>query len=346
MYVKRQSAWTFETSSSGGVGFGFVGAGGGTLFLIPPGSKTSRPFGYKYVGLGETLGIKLPKLPQSASVSGAAKSFPNAGELYILKGFDGNELQVNDITGFCTIQEVALPAATITVMFLGISRGDILKEIGVDLSFKLNLIARYNIWVIEKIYDAVSGSETNWTAFFDTNATSMLVIRGANASNTFAGVTGSWGYVSGPGESAAVDIDVREPVEWHDPDIVKAREDPAAFTIDGDALFDFDQYVLKPAAIGALSAAGKLIGQYKLKGWNRLEILGYTDIVGTPEYNRTLSWWRARTVKEWLISSKFAKEADVRIEGHGASFPVATNDTEDGRKKNRRVEIVIYPPRR
>ncbi|MNE07503.1 Outer membrane porin F precursor [compost metagenome] len=70
----------------------------------------------------------------------------------------------------------------------------------------------------------------------------------------------------------------------------------------------------------------------------RLKIEGHTDNVGAAAANRTLSQQRAEAVRAWLVSKGIA-EARLTAEGLGDSRPVAANDTDDGRAKNRRVEL-------
>lgn len=74
-----------------------------------------------------------------------------------------------------------------------------------------------------------------------------------------------------------------------------------------------------------------------------VEIHGHTDSVGNPQKNMDLSEARAFAVKQWLESQSPANfpEGRVRVFAHGQQNPVAPNSTDDGRAKNRRVEIVI-----
>ncbi|MBU0489420.1 MAG: OmpA family protein [Bacteroidetes bacterium] len=71
-----------------------------------------------------------------------------------------------------------------------------------------------------------------------------------------------------------------------------------------------------------------------------IEIAGHTDNIGGTEYNQNLSQKRAETVANYLIANKIKKERIV-AKGYGETKPIATNDTEDGRARNRRVEFVI-----
>jgi outer membrane protein OmpA-like peptidoglycan-associated protein len=71
----------------------------------------------------------------------------------------------------------------------------------------------------------------------------------------------------------------------------------------------------------------------------KLEIGGYTDATGTATANKKLSQKRAEKVMEYLISKGVEKER-LTVEGYGATNFIADNTTEEGRKENRRVEIV------
>lgn len=71
----------------------------------------------------------------------------------------------------------------------------------------------------------------------------------------------------------------------------------------------------------------------------RLKIEGHTDKVGIPAANLTLSRQRAASVKTWLTGRGIA-EGRLTTEGYGDARPVAVNDTEEGRARNRRVELV------
>lgn len=74
----------------------------------------------------------------------------------------------------------------------------------------------------------------------------------------------------------------------------------------------------------------------------KVVIHGHTDATGTPEGNRTLSRARANAVKNWLEENYPAifPVGRIQVVAHGQDKPVASNDTEEGRARNRRVEIV------
>lgn len=71
-----------------------------------------------------------------------------------------------------------------------------------------------------------------------------------------------------------------------------------------------------------------------------IEIAGHTDNVGSEENNLTLSQKRAESVKKYLIAKGIAADR-VTAKGYGQNEPVANNDTETGRKQNRRTEVRI-----
>jgi outer membrane protein OmpA-like peptidoglycan-associated protein len=101
--------------------------------------------------------------------------------------------------------------------------------------------------------------------------------------------------------------------------------------------FDTDKTDIKPASKATLDEVAKLLnGEPTLK----LQVVGHTDNKGTAEYNNNLSMRRAQAVvKELTTAYKIAADR-LQPSGKGFSEPVAPNDTEAGRAKNRRVELV------
>ena len=72
----------------------------------------------------------------------------------------------------------------------------------------------------------------------------------------------------------------------------------------------------------------------------RIRITGHTDNVGTDRFNQSLSEQRANSVRDDLIK-RGIKADRIEAEGKGKTEPIATNDTEEGRAQNRRVEFTI-----
>jgi OOP family OmpA-OmpF porin len=101
--------------------------------------------------------------------------------------------------------------------------------------------------------------------------------------------------------------------------------------------FDFDQAVLRAEDKQRLDAA---VAQMKtLPEDATIQVTGYTDSVGTEEYNRDLSMRRAQAAQEYLVSNGVDQRRIV-LSGMGESNPIASNDTAEGRAMNRRVEVV------
>lgn len=99
--------------------------------------------------------------------------------------------------------------------------------------------------------------------------------------------------------------------------------------------FDFDKYNLKPESYLELDRVVKIL---KDNPEFHIHIEGHTDSIGTAEYNLQLSRKRAEEVRNYLVSRGIEPER-ITIFGYGASMPVASNETEEGRALNRRVEI-------
>jgi outer membrane protein OmpA-like peptidoglycan-associated protein len=106
-----------------------------------------------------------------------------------------------------------------------------------------------------------------------------------------------------------------------------------------DVLFDFNQASLKPGAKEKLSKLAGVLLAYP--GAYRIEIEGHTDAVGSDDYNFRLSESRAGSVRDYLIQAGIDSGRIAAIRGLGKTRPVATNETNEGRQMNRRVEIVI-----
>lgn len=70
-------------------------------------------------------------------------------------------------------------------------------------------------------------------------------------------------------------------------------------------------------------------------------IEGHTDNVYTAEYNQKLSQARAYSVRQYLINNFGIKASRLTAVGYGLTKPIASNDTEEGKQKNRRVQAVI-----
>jgi OOP family OmpA-OmpF porin len=101
--------------------------------------------------------------------------------------------------------------------------------------------------------------------------------------------------------------------------------------------FDFDKATIKPEGKVVLNEAAALLQKHERVV---VEVGGHTDSVGSEAYNQGLSERRADAVRDYLMS-KGVKASRLTARGYGESRPVASNDTEEGRAENRRVELVV-----
>lgn len=105
-----------------------------------------------------------------------------------------------------------------------------------------------------------------------------------------------------------------------------------------DVLFDFDKADIRSDAASALASVATIIRAYPA-GSASLE--GHTDAKGDDAYNQRLSERRAESVRRWLTDRERIDAGKLSARGWGERRPVASNDTDQGRQKNRRVEVVI-----
>jgi outer membrane protein OmpA-like peptidoglycan-associated protein len=101
--------------------------------------------------------------------------------------------------------------------------------------------------------------------------------------------------------------------------------------------FDFNKSVLHTESNAELDRLVQMLKQSKEVS---VEIAGHTDNVGSDAANKKLSESRANAVKAYLVS-KGVVASRLKVAGYGSTKPLATNDTEDGRQQNRRVEFTI-----
>ena len=101
--------------------------------------------------------------------------------------------------------------------------------------------------------------------------------------------------------------------------------------------FDFDKATLRPESYAELDRLIPLFSRFPNM---KIEIAGHTDSRGSDDYNARLSKDRASAVRKYLLNKDIDPDRIVSM-GYGESVPVATNDTDEGRQQNRRVEFKI-----
>jgi len=116
-----------------------------------------------------------------------------------------------------------------------------------------------------------------------------------------------------------------------------AKVEPDATIALNNVFFDFDKSQLKPESYSELNRLVALMGE---KPTMEVEIAGHADATGPEQYNLTLSQWRAKIVAKYLNEKGVGKER-VSVTFFGEKKPIETNNTKEGRRKNRRVEFKI-----
>jgi len=120
--------------------------------------------------------------------------------------------------------------------------------------------------------------------------------------------------------------------------ILQTRDSARGLIVNmSDVLFDTGSYTLKP---GAREKLAKISGIVLAHPGLSLQIEGHTDSVGGDDFNQQLSERRADSVRDFLAEQGVAGSS-ITARGFGKTQPVATNDTTEGRQRNRRVELVV-----
>jgi outer membrane protein OmpA-like peptidoglycan-associated protein len=134
------------------------------------------------------------------------------------------------------------------------------------------------------------------------------------------------------------EAEIREQLRQQLSAVLQTRETARGLIMNmSDVLFDFNKYSLKPEAREKLAKiSGILLAYPGLK----MQVEGYTDNIGTDEYNQKLSEERAGAVRDYLVSQSVTDNS-VSAQGFGKNNPIADNSTNAGRAQNRRVELVV-----
>ncbi|MGV3550753.1 OmpA family protein [Rhizobium sp.] len=174
---------------------------------------------------------------------------------------------------------------------------------------------------------------------YNDHARYMLAKLANGEGTTYAAI-----LVSEAGPQITTFVEVVETKPMEDDKIAVVTSDDMRKAIDAKGsidiygiLFDFDKDSLKPESKDTLNQIAELMkGDEKLK----LEIVGHTDGKGTADYNLDLSERRAANVVAALVTDYKIGADRLTASGAGATRPVDTNDTDEGRAKNRRVELI------
>jgi outer membrane protein OmpA-like peptidoglycan-associated protein len=179
----------------------------------------------------------------------------------------------------------------------------------------------------------------------------QIVLSGKKTKKIFTGITdkqGKFSVLISEGDTYAIqyktigenvdygDFDVPSEEGMYTYDLTLQYDPPKTFVLN-NILFETGKSLLRKESIPTLN---DMVEVMKLKPTMVIEISGHTDNVGTPESNLKLSSDRANAVKNYLVQHGVAATR-IQTKGYGDTQPTASNDTDEGRQKNRRTEVKI-----
>ncbi len=140
-------------------------------------------------------------------------------------------------------------------------------------------------------------------------------------------------------EEAPLPKPVAETVQEVNPSTVEPDHQPTIETVvlNSRALFANNAYKLSARGNLAMQNLVDKLAEYS--EIEKIEIVGYTDSIGTEAYNLALSQRRADTIKGFIVPTY--SETDINVQGLGEAEPVGSNKSAEGRQQNRRVEIRV-----
>lgn len=119
--------------------------------------------------------------------------------------------------------------------------------------------------------------------------------------------------------------------------VTRVNEQQILLNFPADLTFDFNSDAVKGQFVPTLRNVGNVLREYEQ---TTVDVYGHADSVGSDAYNQDLSERRAMNVASVLISGGVIRQR-VFVRGFGESRPIASNATDDGRARNRRVEVYI-----
>lgn len=115
--------------------------------------------------------------------------------------------------------------------------------------------------------------------------------------------------------------------------------DQIVLNMPGQITFAKNRSEISPAFFDVLNSVSLVLKEY---GETVVQVTGHTDSTGSGDYNRRLSEQRAASVSQYLVAQGLPSSR-IRSMGQGENYPVASNDTPEGRQRNRRVELTLSP---
>lgn len=132
--------------------------------------------------------------------------------------------------------------------------------------------------------------------------------------------------------------ELRKKLEGTGVDVVRNGNE-ITLNMPGDITFDYNKDTLQPQFYSVLNDVAKVLIDYPS---TYIDVVGHADAIGSDAYNLDLSRRRANTAANY-IGAQGVNSVRLYVNGMGEAQPIASNDTEDGRAKNRRVEIKLRP---
>ncbi len=157
-----------------------------------------------------------------------------------------------------------------------------------------------------------------------------------------AAIGAAVGGLSGAGVGKMMDNqerEMRQALEDSEAAAIRREGNLLAITLRGDVTFDTNSSMVRPGLYSEIDRIASVLREYPQ---TVIRVEGHTDSTGTELYNIELSQRRARAV-ESLFIQRGVSSSRIESVGFGESMPIATNATEAGRQKNRRVEIKVAP---
>jgi outer membrane protein OmpA-like peptidoglycan-associated protein len=149
------------------------------------------------------------------------------------------------------------------------------------------------------------------------------------------------GAIAGGAVGAYMDrqeADLRRQTAGTGVDVIRQGDD-LILRMPSNVTFAFDSSAVQPQFQPTLNQVAQTLVSYNQ---TYIDVLGHTDSTGTDAYNQALSERRAQSVADYL-SMRGVARARMGIRGYGETQPIASNETEEGRSQNRRVEIKVVP---
>jgi outer membrane protein OmpA-like peptidoglycan-associated protein len=119
--------------------------------------------------------------------------------------------------------------------------------------------------------------------------------------------------------------------------VTRVSQSQILLNFPADLTFDFDRDAVKGQFVPTLRDVGNVLREYEQ---TTVDVYGHADSVGSDSYNQDLSERRAMNVASVLMQGGVIRQRLI-TQGYGESRPIASNTTDDGRARNRRVEVYI-----